>query len=367
MMRCFLGALCALGTLALAGCDQEEADTPEEIVRAIKYVTLDRRAGQQERRIAGVVAASVTSNVAFEVSGQIIELTRQTGDQVNKGDLLARLDPEPYLLEVSRTSNALAQSTAELNDTRSKFEQQSRLFDQGFATQTAYDSAEAAFRNAEGSVGVAQSQLEIAQRDVAKTDLLAPFDGVIASRPVEVFEEVTTGQSIYALQTSGQDKVEASLPETLINIVSLGDEAQVQFPPLGGATVPGFIDEIAPLTGDANAYPIKIRLETIPPGLRPGMSAELIFQFSTEATGEAWMLPLGAIKPQVESQDEGSVFVYEPETKTLSERDVTVVNVRGNELEVMGDLQEGEVVATAGISFLHEGMTVTLFDPTFFE
>ncbi|MEO1495428.1 MAG: efflux RND transporter periplasmic adaptor subunit, partial [Pseudomonadota bacterium] len=269
----------------LAACDEELETQREEVVRAIKHMTLGERAGQQERRIAGVVAASLSTNIAFETSGQIVEILRDPGDAVTAGDLIARLDPEPFQLRVTEAENNLRQAQASLDDAQKKFEQQRRLRQQGFATQTAFDSAEATLRTAEGAVGVSETQVEIAKRDLAKTDLRAPFDGVIGQKLVDVFEEVTGGTPIYSVQTASDDKVEASLPETLINVVSLGAQVEVAFPPLGNASVTGRLDEISPQSGDANSYPIKVLLENTPPGLRAGMSAELIFRFASAATG----------------------------------------------------------------------------------
>lgn len=348
--------------VALIACD-DEADAPEEAqVRAIKYITLDQRAGLQQRRIAGIVKAAITANVGFETGGQVTELLRKAGDQVTEGDLIARLDSEPYRLQLEQARNALDQALALADDAQKKFDQQRQLRTQGYATQTALDSAESVLKNAQGAVGVAQSQHGLALRELSKTDLKAPFSGVIARQSVEVFEEVTSGQSIYALQTSGEDKIEASLPETLINIVALGSRVEVNFPPLGDATVIGTVDEIAPLTGEANAYPIEVGLERAPPGLRAGMSAELLFSFAADSTGTAFQVPLTAVKAGL-SEDESAVFVFDPAARTLSEQPVEVVNVNGNMLEIVGALSEGDIIASAGISFLHDGMKVDLFDP----
>lgn len=354
--------LIGIAALVLAACDEESAsDKTAPTIRAIKHMTLDQRAGLQQRRIAGIVTAAVSTNVGFEISGQVVELLRKAGDAVEADELIARLDPEPSRLRVAQSQNTLAQQQATLDDARKKFDQQKKLRQQGYATQTALDTAEASLKNAEGAVGVADSQLDLAKRDLAKTDLKAPFAGVIARRAVDEFQEVSGGQTIYAIQSDGEDKIEASLPETLINTVSLGSTVDVRFPPLGGATVSGVVDEIAPLAGDANAYPIEIKLENAPPGLRSGMSAELIFRFETEATGEAFLVPMTAIKPRVGSED-SSIFVYDTATEKLVERAVQVTNVENNSLEIVGDLSAGEIIATAGVSFLHDGMAVTLFD-----
>lgn len=353
-------AACVL--FGLAACEEEQtAQKAEPTIRAIKHMALGQRAGLQQRRIAGVVTAAISTNVGFEIGGQVVELLRKAGDTVEAGELIARLDPEPSRLRVAQSENSLAQAQATLDDASKKFEQQRKLRSQGYATQTAFDTAEATLKNAEGAVGVAESQLDLARRDLQKTDLKAPFAGVIANRSVDVFQEVSGGQTIYSVQSEGEDKIEASLPETLINTVSLGSAVEVSFPPLGGAVVAGTVDEIAPLAGDANAYPIEIKLENAPPGLRSGMSAELIFRFETEATGKAFLIPMTALKPHINSKD-ASVFVFDGDTKKLVERTVRVTNVENNSLEVVGDLAEGEVIATAGVSFLHDGMAVTLFD-----
>ena len=356
-----LALLCLL-PLALSGCDEDAETTDEAPVRAIKYMSLDQRAGLQDRRIAGIVAAAQTTNIAFETSGQVIELLRKPGEPVEADALVARLDSEPYRLQVAQAQNSLDQALATLDDAQKKFDQQQKLRDQGYATQTALDSAEATLKNAKGAVGVAESQLDLARRDLAKTDLRAPFSGVVARQQVDVFEEVTGGQAIYAIQNVGEGKIEASLPETLINTVSLGAEVRISFPPLGDAETIGTVDEIAPLTGDANAYPIEITLQRTPPGLRAGMSAEVTFSFASEETGKAFVVPLTAVQPNP-GQEEAHVYVFDPEAKTLSKRMVRVVNVKDNSLEVMGNLSQGEIIATAGISFLHDGMRVDLFDP----
>ena len=237
------------------------------------------------------------------------------------------------------------------------------MISKSFGPKTSLDTAEATLKNNKGAVGVAKSQLDLARRDLAKTELRAPFDGVVARKLVEVFEDVQTGQEIYALQTDAEDKVEASVPETLITKISIGSVVNIQFPPLGGVSVLGRVDEVSPLTGDANAYPVEVALDSVPGELRPGMSAEITFTFPSDETGEAFVLPMGAVLPDAQGGVDGQVFVYDPDEKIVHKRDVTVVNLSNNELHVLGALNEGDIIASAGVSFLHEGMRVELFDP----
>lgn len=348
--------------LPVSACEEEKQAAAENPVRAIKYMKLDKRAGVQERRIAGQVAAENTSNVAFETSGRVVALLRRAGDPVKKGDLIARLDPEPFKIQVGQKQAELDAAEAKAADARKKYAQQKQLLERGYTTRTAYDTAEANMKSAEGAVASAQKVLDRARRDLEKTDLKAPLAGVIATRSVDLFEEVAGGKPIYSIQTATGGKIEAALPETLVNRVSLGARVTVSFPPLGGAAVTGKIDEVAPLTGDANAYPIKVSLDKVPPGMRPGMSAELIFRFATQATGKAFLVPFGAVRPSVRGSHEATVFIYDPKTGKLSEHPVNIANVEGNKLQIVGKLDAGSIIAIAGVSFLHDGMVVKLLD-----
>lgn len=374
-----LGALLLLG-LAGCGAEEEKAEAPP---RAIKYHVLGDVEGAEVRRLAGVVKAGTRSNVAFEISGRIELMAKNVGDVVKKNDLLARLDPRPYELAVQQAEFTLSQAKASLEDARSKYGQQQKLRERGFATQTALDTATTNLRNAEGQVGIAQSQLDLRRRDLDKTSLLAPFEGAVARRRVEVFEEISPGAPIYELQTSGENEVEVSVSETLVRRIRLGQEVKISFPPLRAINASagdtpsanGVVTEISPQAGEANAFPVTLLLEKSPEGLRPGMSAEVALRFVGAATLQGFSVPLGALKPQ-QSDETGAfatavVYVFNAETGTLRETPVRVVNVIGNKPQIVGakgptELKPGDIIASAGVGHMHDGMQVRLLDPSTF-
>lgn len=348
-----------VGFAMLAACSEDEQTAEPAPVRAIKYMTLKAGAAAQQRRISGIVEAGATSNVAFQTAGQVIELNKKVGDPVANGDLLARLDPEPLRLRLSSAESELQQANASVADAQSKYRQQKQLFEKGYATRTNYESALANLRTARGARGVAQSQLKIARRDLEKSELKAPFAGVVAKREIEPFEEVVSGQAIYTVQTDGESKVEVALPETLIGEVALGDSVMIMAPLASAEPLPGRITEIAPLAEGVNAYPVTIRLDKEPASLRPGMSAQAIFEFKTDDTDGAFTVPIAAVKSVV-NQEAGQVFVFKD--GRLSVREVLVVNIRDNALQIKGAIKSGEVIATAGVSLLYDGMPARLLD-----
>lgn len=348
------------GLIVLAGCEDEQAEAPPPPIRAIKYSILKQGVEAQQRGISAVVEAATTSNVAFQTAGQVVELTRKAGDTVAEGEVLARLDPEPLRLKLSGAQSELQQAEAALADAESKYAQQEKLFQGGYTTRTNYETSLANLRTARGTLGVARSQVDIARRDLEKAELRAPFAGIIAKRNVERFEEVSSGQAIYTLQTEADTEVRVSLPETLVSAVSVGDTVKVEIGLVSQEPVDGRVIEIAPLSEGANAYPLAIRLQDPPPGLKPGMSAEAIFEFRTPGGDDAFTIPIAAMKPGVGTEG-GEVFVFED--GRLSVRKVRVVNIRDNSLQIVGEVRPGDVVATAGVSQLHDGMQVRLLDP----
>lgn len=357
-MRCIM--LAALG-LVLNGCGQEEAKAPELPPRAIKHMTIEAIAANATRKLAGIVVAGTRANVAFEVGGSVTVVAKKVGESVEKGEVIAKLDPKDIKLQVQEGEFALKQAEATLKDTREKLAQQKHLRKNGYTTKTALDTARANFANAEGQVGIARSQLDLRRQDLEKTVLMAPFDGTVSERKVEVFEEVKAGEAIFVLQTQGENEVEVSVPETLIGFVKVGDEVDVRISPLNGATVKGLVTEVSPQAGSANAFPVTVRLNKSPPGLRPGMSAEITISFKGEATGKGFSVPVAALKPSIEKQT-GTVFVYDAEAGVVRQKSVKVVGLAGNSPQIVGDIKPGDIIATAGVGQMFDGMKVRLLD-----
>jgi RND family efflux transporter MFP subunit len=354
-----LAAALAL-SLLLAACEDERQAAEEPPVRAIKYTVLKEGVDAQRRRLSGTVEAATRSAVAFQTAGQVVELTRKAGDAVTRGELLARLDPEPFRLALASAESELQQAEAAVADAESKFGQQEKLFETGFTTRTAYETALANLRTARGTLGVARSRVDLARRDLRKADLGAPFDGVVARKEVDLYEEVASGQPIYTVQSEGDAEVRVSLPETLIGAVTVGDAVAVVVDLVSPEPLAGRITEIAPLAEGVNAYPVVIRLDDPPGALRPGMSAEAIFEFRSPQTAGAFSLPITALRPEV-GQDAAKVFVFRD--GVLEARRIRVVNLRDNAVQITGDIADGDIVATAGVSLLHDGMRVRLLDP----
>lgn len=358
-MRRF-AVLVPLALAALMACEEPEAP-PEPPIRAIKTVTVSDRAGEQSRRIAGLTEAAVVSDLAFESPGRMTEITVDIGDRVEKEQVIARLDPEPFELRISSTRGELVDAQAKLTDAKAKFEQQKRLYEEGFATKTSYDTALANLNSAESNLQVAESQLKLAERDLERAVLKSPFPGQVSEKYVERFTEVTAGQRIVQVSADGETKVKSNVPEGLVQRLQPGQKVTVSFPTLNDAEVGGTITQIGARATSTNSFPVTVVLDASDLPLRSGLTAEVIFAFATDATGKAFLLPLSSLLPTTEA-GKGYIFVFDAAESVVRRRTVQVLNVSGNDLEVVGEIAEGDIVAVAGVSFLVDGMKVKLLE-----
>ena len=360
-LKTVLTALGLAGCIFLTGCQEPPQEESKEVIRRIKHMTLKLKPTNQARVIAGVVSPVVQTNVSFEIAGQIQKLNVSVGDRVKKGDIIAELDPQTYELNLQSAEGALKSAQASLADANKKFIQQSELYKKKFTTKTNYDTALATLESAKSQVSIEQSRVDIAKRDLKKTKLRAPFDGAISEKSSDVFEEVTAGKTIVVLHTEGNFEVDVSVPETLVNEIHVGDQVELKLSLGEGAPFKGYIKDIGSQAGQANAFPATIALNEKVAGLRPGMSVEVTFEFAQNLESETFNVPLSAVTPS-ESPDKEYMFVFNKDKQYVERRDVTVVNIRDNLLIVKGNVKEGDIVATAGLSFLVDKMPVRLMN-----
>jgi RND family efflux transporter MFP subunit len=347
------------------GCTKE-APPPKEVVRAIKTVKVEERATSQTRKFSGVVEPVDKSSLSFEVAGNVKEVLFDVGQEITKGEVIATLDPQTFNLDVDAAKAKLRRARAQLTEKEAEYARYRKVNEEspGAVSQSSVDQTKAAFESARENVKVAVSELNLAKRDLTKTKLLAPFDGVIATRHVEPFFEVKRGDPIYDAFIEGAMEVNSSIPETDIEGIYIGQNCRLVFPIDTQQVYNGIVTEIGRVASTANAFPVKIKILTMDPILRPGMTAEVTFQIAEADQQRAFLVPVSAMRPGKE-KNRGYVFVFEQASATVKQTAVRSLGmVEGNRLMVTEGLQGGEIVAVAGVSFLEDGQKVKLLDPS---
>lgn len=348
----------------VTGCSQE-ASKREAPVRAIKWQTVASSEAGEIRRIAGTVKPTDESRLSFEVTGRVATVDVQLGDRVRQGDLLASLDPEPFRIRVRDAEARLKQAEAERWRQQAEYQRYRRMLDRNVVSRSDFDRVRAAHESAESASRAAQAGLDLARRDLRKARLLAPFDGVVSEKRLDPFVEVEAGQPVLELDGEANYEVELALPERVAMKSLPGDPVRLRFPTLDDLRVGGTVKAIGSRAGVADAFPAKIRIESAPASIRPGMTAEAEFSVPAErridtqlASKEVFPVPLSALV--AEEGARYAVFVFDHEASQVRKTPVELHDIRSNLALLQAGVSTGQVIATAGVEFLNDGQAVVL-------
>ena len=345
----------------MSSCKDAPQDT--EHIRPIKTITVKDAAAGRVRKFSGIVKATEYSRLSFEVGGMVQSVQVDIGDHVEMGQQLAVLDDEPYRLEVDAAQAELDKAIANEVNTKAEYERQQRVFEQGAGTQNKLDQAKYDYDAALSSHAYNVSQLKLAKRNLIKTSLIAPYEGYIAARYVEPHEEIQAGRQVFDIDAVGEMEVVLAVPETNISQIHTDTAATLTFPTLPGISVKGNITEIGSAAIKANAFPVKIALMNPPAAINPGMTAEASLILFKEGQSTGFLVPLQSLVPS-EKLGHGYVFVYEPAASIVKK---TPVRIRSgwsekNMMVIEEGLAAGDIIATAGVSYLIDGMKVKLLE-----
>jgi RND family efflux transporter MFP subunit len=342
----------------LSSCGGEDQQV-EEIIRPVRYTQVYATGGSRVRTFSGAARSGVESNLSFKVAGTVLEVPVKVGDKVKAGQLVARLDPEDYKLNVQKAEAALAQARAQERKAKADYERMRALYENNNASKGDLDAARAKYESTRAQVESAEKQLDLARLQLRYTRLLAPVDGSIASVDVEVNENVQPGRRIVMLTAGSQIEVEVAIPEILIAGIRKGSRVTVKFDAIPAKSYSAIVREVGVASmGFATTFPVTVRLENADPEIRSGMAAEVAFRFESDDQRERFIVPSVAIG---EDRQGRFVFVIEPtnsDTAVVKRVSVQVGELTAEGFEILSGLSDGDLVVTAGVSKITDGQKV---------
>jgi len=353
--------------LATFGCRKKEE--PPEVIRSIKWTKVAEVTAKQVRMISGTTKPVDQTALSFAVAGTVEKVEVKLGEEVERGQVLAELDRQPFVLAVKDAEAGLAKAQAIVVERRANYERYVALYESNNASKAELDEARASFDSAKSQVNAAQAQLGLARRDLRKTKLRSPFNGTISVKDIEPYVEVPVGRAVFGLdgEESGYE-VSAAVPDSVLINLSVGDVADVVFPTLNNRRVRGVITELGSRSRTASTYPVTVQLQEQFDDFRSGMSVEVAFEFIPESeTGEpietGLAVPLAAIIVGAEKTQ--FVFIYDEKSSTVKKTQIKALNLRENDVLIEpGALKAGDIIATAGVQFLTDGQKVNLMKET---
>ena len=397
--------------MLLAACGGGDVEQDAQVVRPVRTAVATVASTKIQRTYPAVVLPAQQAELAFRVSGRIVELPIRAATQVKQGEASAQLDKREFEAAVARLQSQREQATSKLaamqsgarsedlaalqakvNAARAQLEKQraqvdrfQKLADQGTIARADFESERAKLSSDEANLKVAQqelkkgqagarseeveaqraairdieTQLSEATADLEDTTLRAPFDGVIASRNVDNFTNIQANTVIAVLQKIETIDLQYDVPG--IDVAMFGQtrnaitKARLDVAPGRefDAQLVEFATQADPATQTFRArasipYPENVTV-------LPGMTGSIV-AFVQQNDLENLSIPEAALA--AEPDGSSYVWIVKKQDNSVTKRKVTPHSLSGEIISVSGDLEPDDIVVTAGVSFLREGMIV---------
>lgn len=306
----------------------------------VKVATAKRAPAIEETGAVGTLRADEAISLRPEIAGRILEVHFNEGQNVARGARLVSLDSA----ELTAT---LAASTSDVQLNQQRLERAEDLYKKAFISQQALDEARS-------NLAKARAKQQEDQAKLAKTELRAPFPGVMGLRQVSQGAFVAAGTDIARLEKIDQLKLDFRVPETFLARVKTGQTVRIAVDAYPDETFAGAIYAIEPGV-DEQTRTVLARARVANAGLklRPGMFVRVQLQLG-ERKDAVW-IPEQAVVPR---GGQSTVF-------KVVEGKVQVANVRlglrkPGEVEVVSGLSAGEQVITDGVQKVGPGSPVSV-------
>ena len=340
--------------LLLSAC-QREVEQPAPEIRPVRTITIEKRAAGSTVAITGNVQAQNEINQAFRIDGRLIERLVDVGDNVKAGQLIATLDPQNEESSLQAARAQLSAAQARLVEARANYERMRDLVAEDAVSRAQFDQAEALRRTAESQVTAAQSQVSLASNRLGYTRLFASVSGVVTARGPEPGEIVAPGRMVVQVAREGARDAVFDVPVQVKNAAPRHPDIRIALASDAAVTAAGKVREIAPRADPVTGtFQVRVRLIDPPAAMRLGST---VTGRMTLDAAPAIEIPTTAL---VRSGGQTSVWLVDPNAKTVSQREITVGASSANTVQVTSGLADGDIVVTAGVQALHPGQKVSL-------
>ncbi|MCX7867214.1 MAG: efflux RND transporter periplasmic adaptor subunit [Limisphaera sp.] len=324
---------------AWVGCEKPPAapgdGTTELPVVEVRTQRVERQRRWATEEVVGTVRPRLRAVLEAKVSGRIEEMRVVPGQLVRAGELLVRLEDREIRAR-------LEQARALHEQAERDFRRRETLWREQTISRAEYDAAEAQLR-------VAVAALQEAETQLAHTRIVAPFDGRITAKHADVGDLAVPGRPLVEIEDPRALRLEADVPEALLEKVQLGQRLEVRIP-AAQVTLEGTVSEITPVADPrTRTFPVKVDLPP-QPGLRSGLFGRLVIPV---AEVEAIRVPARAVL--VRGQME-LAYVVRGERAEL--RLVKTGKRLAEEVEVVSGLAPGEVLVVEADQPLRDGQPV---------
>ena len=337
----------ALAFVGLAGCSTEEpVAEAAPVVRPALVQTVSIH-DQADLTFNGVVRAVQRADLSFRIGGRLTDVLVKEGENVKKGQVLAKLDARDI-------ETALASAKTQWQNSESEY----------LRGKTVYENTQAITKSEldklKSQRDLAKNAYTEATRKVEYATLKAPFDGIIGQKFVDNHTQIQANSPVFAAQNLEKMEVVIQVPDQIMlsgrrnnqsATAELSAIPNVFFP----LTLANYATQADPVS---QTYSVALSFDDLKGyNVLPGMVVKVhpTAKEASNTTSRVVTIPLNAVTPN----NQGQQFVWIVNTENqVEQRVVHIGRINGSKVTILSGLNIGEKIVTAGLSSLQKGMVV---------
>ncbi len=324
-----------------SSCQQQGAKSSMKAPTRVKTQVVSPSMVDNAQTYVGMVEESEAIAVSFTGMGVVKRVLVREGQTVGKGQLLAEMDD-------TQARNLLSGAQAQMTQANDALARYKMLHDNGSLPEVQWVEIQS-------KVAQAQSQLEVAKKNLADCRLIAPVGGVIGKKLIGAGETALPSQAVVSILDISSVKVKVAVPEAEIGGINAHTPTNIFVEAINGSYQGGLIEKGVQADALTHTYDIRINVSNGHRKLLPGMVANVRFAAEGSQAVGSKMIPVTT----VQKKTDGSKFVWTVAKDSTAHRTtVTTGQTQGNYICIINGLNIGDRVVTEGYQKLSEGTKV---------
>jgi len=345
--------LSAILSLMFVGCSSERhsVSAAPETISSVSVVSVQTANIPDVVEVVGTLRAAVTSQLAAQMIGNIVEIRVREGDQVRRGQVLAVIDDAQPRAALDRATAADLAAQQEISASESDFtladatfKRYQTLYDRKSVSPQEFDEIEARYQAAQArremaraGQAEAKAALQQARTALGYTHIVAPFDGLVTEKKADLGTLATAGMPIFTVEDRRRYRLEATVNETDLRYVRQGQSVSASIDAIGDRELRGKVIEIVPAADPGSrSFQVKVELPS-DPALRSGLFGRAHF---ARGARTAVLIPRTAIVERGQLQ---GIYVLD-QNGIAGLRYITLGKPSAHQVEVLAGLQTGEML-----------------------
>ena len=362
MLRLFLAVVTLLASLSACdkfpgkGGKKDAVAIPAKLVIAPEDVlTIQANALASGPVVTGSIQPERKADLRAEVSAVVLQVLKENGDLVRRGDVLVRLDPTSIRDNLQSAEANVRNATQALDQSERNLQRLKTLRDSGMTSLQALDDAEVRRNAAQSELAASHARAVLARQQLERTTVRAPFDGVVSDRKVSAGDTASVGKELLKVIDPGSMRFAGRVSADKISVVRVGQAVSFRINGYAGQEFRGKVTRVDPSANDVTRQvEVLVSFDEVRQARVAGLFAEGLIEASST---KAVTLPESVL---LRSGDKASVWRVKSNTLSRVDLALGARDPRSGHFEVRNGLTDGDVILRNPSSSYKEGQSAEM-------